>query len=96
MQLISFLPERSLFLDINVSVVVKMVMCLNKNILFKQTSPGGAADFPDGLKVGIYAEVCPMGVNPKTLPFSNGGKEEITSSHFNHCLHYTYISYIRL
>ncbi|CAH1790134.1 unnamed protein product [Owenia fusiformis] len=38
-----------------------------------KTSPGCAGDFPDGLKVGIYEEIVPMGINPAVVSHKDTG-----------------------
>ena len=38
-----------------------------------KTSDGAASDFPDGLKVGVFNEVCPMGIDPQQVPFTQAG-----------------------
>ena len=43
------------------------------NVLMKE-SEGGAESFGDGLKVGIYKEAVPMGVDPSEVSFVHAGK----------------------
>lgn len=40
-----------------------------------QTSEGGAECFPE-LKVGVYKEIVPMGVDPDIISYRLAGKEE--------------------
>ena len=39
-----------------------------------QRSPGSALAFPDGLKIGIYQEIVPMGLDPEVISHENTGK----------------------
>ena len=43
-------------------------------LLLEQESEGREKDFSKGLKVGIYAEVVPMGISPKAVSHQNAGK----------------------
>ena len=36
-------------------------------------SDGSASAFPDGLKVGIYKEAVPMGINTDTVSYTEAG-----------------------
>ena len=46
-------------------------------VCFSQESPGGAADFPDGLKVGIYQESVPMGMDPNKISYKEAGNKKV-------------------
>ena len=36
-------------------------------------SDGSAADFPDGLKVGVYRETVPMGMDTEKVTYKEAG-----------------------
>ena len=50
-------------------------------VCFSQESPGGAADFPDGLKVGIYQESVPMGMDPNKISYKEAGNKKVVVRH---------------
>lgn len=44
-------------------------------LIHLQTSEGGAECFPE-LKVGVYKEIVPMGVDPDIISYRLAGREE--------------------
>lgn len=44
-------------------------------LIYLQTSEGGAECFSD-LKVGVYKEIVPMGVDPDIISYGLAGREE--------------------
>lgn len=62
-----------------IQTVVKKNVSLNVEpsiIILHQTSDGSAECFPD-LKVGVYKEIVPMGVDPDIITYRSAGREEL-------------------
>lgn len=72
--------EPKIFLSLNFGLCLtdsEPVIVLNVyycDISVFQCSEGNAASFSDGLKVGVYSEIVPMGIDPAKCSPLNGGE----------------------